>query len=129
MNRIVRLAVLALFPTLVCAAPTPKPRESITVEVSSIKTNVHTSYKRATSIFRNKLPNDAYTYTDIIFAVVDGNHVVYTCAEHNNVCPILESGSKLPAERDGDSIYISSAASSSDKKPVLTRYKLVGNGW
>jgi hypothetical protein len=96
--------------------------------VSSIKTNVHTSYKRGTSIFRNKLPNDAYSYTDIIFAVVDSNHVVYTCAEHNSVCPILEPGSKLPAERDGDSIYISSA-SPSDKKPVLTHYKLVGNGW
>src|ERR1700690_2186341 len=129
MNRIVRIVVLGLVPTLLCAAPTPKPRESIVVEVSSSKTDVHTSYKHGSGIFGNKLPNDAYSYTDIIFAVVDGQHVVYSCAEHNKSCPLLESGSKVPAERDGDSIYIPSAASSSEKKPVLTHYKLVSNGW
>ena len=129
MNRIVRIAVLGLVPTLLCAAPSPKPRDSIVVEISSTKTDVHTSYKHGSGIFGNKLPNDAYSYTDIIFAVVDGKHVVYSCAEHNKSCPLLESGSKVPAERDGDSIYISSAASPSEKKPEFTHYKLVGNGW
>jgi hypothetical protein len=128
MNRIAGFAALVLIPMLVCAAPTPKPRESIVVEVSSSKTNVHTSYKHGSGIFGNKLPNDAYSYTDIVFAVVDGKHLVYTCAEHNDACPLLESGSKVPAEREGDSIYILPTASS-EKKPSPTHYKLVGNGW
>src|ERR1035438_8660445 len=119
MNRIVRIVVLGLVPTLLCAAPTPKPRESIVVEVSSSKTDVHTSYKHGWGIFGNKLPNDAYSYTDVIFALVDGQHVVCSCAPHKTPCPLWEPGSKVPAERARDSIYISSAASSSEKKPVL----------
>jgi hypothetical protein len=129
MKRIATIGILILAPTLVCAMPkTNKQKESIVVEVASTKTNVYTTYTRSTSWVKSKLPKDSYTYTDIIFAVVNGKHVVYTCAEHKNACPLLETGSKLPAEQDGDSMYLSPNASP-DKKATPTHYRLASGSW
>jgi|SRR5665213_1445945 len=129
MNRIFALAALILVPALVSAAPEPrKSKESIVVEVASVKTNTHTTYTRSTSWVMSKLPRDSYAYTDIIFAVVGDNKVVYSCAERDKACPVLEAGSKIPAERDGDTIFISTAGPS-EKKPLVTRYKFLSNGW
>jgi len=129
MNRKFALAVLILVPSLIFATPEPKKqKESIVLEVASIKTNTHTSYTRSTSWAMSKLIKDGYTYTDIIFAVVNEEHLVYACAERDKACPVLEADSKIPAERDGDSIYISTAVPSG-KKPLVTHYKLVSTGW
>jgi hypothetical protein len=123
------LAALILVPSLILAAPEPKKQKvSIVVEVASVKTNTHTTYTRSTSWVMSKLPKDSYMYTDIIFAVVNEKHVVYACAERDKACPVLEAGSKIPAESDGDSIYISTTLPS-EKKPLVTHYKLAGNGW
>lgn len=129
MNRTFALAALILVPTLVSAAPEPrKSKESIVVEVSSVKTNTHTTYTRSTSWVMSKLPRDSYIYSDIVFAVVGDAKVVMSCAERDKACPVLEAGSKIPAERDGDMVLISTTGPS-EKKPLVTRYKLVGNGW
>ena len=129
MNRKFALAALILVPSLILAAPEPKKqKESIVVEVASIKTDTHTTHTRTTSWVMSRLTKDNYAYTDIIFAVVNEEHVVYACAERDKACPVLEAGSKVPAERDGDSIYISTTVPS-EKKPLVTHYKLVGNGW
>jgi hypothetical protein len=129
MSRTFALAALILIPALVSAAPTPKKsKESIVVEVASVKTNTHTTYTRSTSWVMSKLPRDSYAYTDLFFAVVGDTKVVYSCAERDKGCPVLEAGSKIPAVRDGDTIFISTAGPS-EKKPLVTRYKLVGNGW
>jgi hypothetical protein len=129
MNRTFMLAALIVVPTLVCAAPEPrKSKESVVVEVASVKTGTHTTYTRSTSWVMSRLPRDSYAYTDIIFAKVGDSKVVYSCAERDKACPVLEAGSKISAERDGDSIFISTAGPS-EKKPLVTRYKLVSNGW
>jgi len=128
MNRLATLAALFLVPALAYATPAPKEKDSVEVEVASIKTNIYTSYTRSTSWAMSRLPKDSYTYTDIIFAVVDGKHVVYTCADRKKVCPVLDAGSKVQAERDGDSIYITSSVPS-EKKPVVAHYKLVSGSW
>jgi hypothetical protein len=129
MNIKFAIAALILVPSLVFAAPnSKKQKESIVVEVASVKTNTHTTYTRSTSWAMSKLPKDSYTYTDIVFAVVNEEHVVFVCAERDKTCPVLEAGSKIPAERDGDSIHISSS-SPSEKKPLVVHYKVVGNGW
>ena len=129
MKRKFALAALILVPSLMFAAPEPKKQnESIVVEIASIKTNTHTTYTRSTSWVKSKLIKDGYIYTDIIFAVVNEKHLVYACAERDKSCPVLEAGSKIPAERDGDSIYISTTVPSR-KKPLVTHYKLASTGW
>jgi hypothetical protein len=129
MSRKFALAALILIPSLVLAAPEPKKqKESVVVEVASIKTNTHITYTRSTSWVMSKLPRDSYAYTDILFAVVNEEHAVYTCAERDKACPVLEAGSKIPAEKDGDSIYISTI-SPSEKKQLVTHYKLVSSSW
>jgi hypothetical protein len=129
MKRKFVLAALILAPSLIFAAPEPKKQnESIVVEIASIKTNTHTTYTRSTSWVKSKLIRNGYIYTDIIFAVVNEQHLIYACAERDRSCPVLEAGSKIPAERDGDSIYISTAVASG-KKPLLTHYKLASTGW
>jgi hypothetical protein len=129
MNQIATFAILLfLASTLAYAKPAPKEKETIEVEISSVKTNIYTTYTRSTSWVMSKLPKDSYTYTDIIFAVVDGKHVVYTCADRKKVCPVLEAGTKVSAERDGDSIYISSTVPT-EKKPVVAHYKIVSGSW
>ncbi len=128
MNRFARFVFLFLVPAIACAAPAPREKQNIEVEVASVKTNIYTSYTRSTSWAMSNLPKETYTYTDIIFAVVDGKHVVYTCADRKKVCPVLDAGSKVQAERDGDSIYITSTVPE-DKKPLVAHYKLVSGGW
>ena len=118
MSRKLALAALILVPSLIFATPEPrKQKENIVVEVASIKTDTHTKHTRM-----------LYTYTDIIFAVVNEKRVVYACAERDRACPLVEAGSKIPAESDGDSIYISTTVPS-EKKPLVIHYKFVSNGW
>ena len=128
-NRIAAISVLILLPTIVYASPSPKKqKETIVVEVASTKTDTHTSYTRSTSWVKSRLPKDSYTYTNILFAIVDGKHVVYSCAERKNVCPLLENGTKLSAEQDGDSMYLA-PPNPSDKKASPTHYHLAPGGW
>jgi hypothetical protein len=129
MNRRFVVAALILVPTLVFAAPEPRrSKESVVVEVASVKTNTHTTYTRSTSWVMSKLPRDSYAYTDIFFAVVGDSKLVYSCAERDKACPVLEPGSKIQAERDGDTLLISTMGPS-EKKPLVTHYKLISTGW
>jgi hypothetical protein len=128
-SRIAAISVLILAPTLLYPSPAPrKEKETIIVEVASTKTDTYVSYAWINSVSKSRLPKDSYTYTDILFAIVDGKHVVYSCAEHKKVCPLLEAGAKLSAEQNGDSMYLS-PLNSSDKKAAPTHYRLAPGGW
>jgi hypothetical protein len=128
-NRFAAISVLILLPTIANASPAPKKqKESITVEVASIKTDTYVTYARINSLRKSRLPKDSYTYTDVIFAIVNGKHVVFSCTERKQVCPLLEPGAKLPAEQDGDSILLAQP-NSSDKKASPTHYRLAPGGW
>jgi hypothetical protein len=127
--RIAAIVVLILVPTVVFARQKPnKQRESVVVEVVSSKTKTHVSHAWGTGLSRNKMPDDAYTYTDVFFAIVDEKHVVYSCVERKKVCPLLEPGSKLTVEQVGNSIYIPNPGSS-ENKPSVAHYELVGGSW
>jgi hypothetical protein len=128
-SRFASIFALILLPAIIYASPTPKKqKESITVEVASTKTDSYVTYAHLNSLTKSRLPKDSYTYTDVIFAIVNGKHVVYSCAERKKVCPLLENGTKLSAERDGDSIYLT-PPNPSDKKASPTHYRLAPGGW
>ena len=113
MIRKIALAALILAPSLLFATPAPKnQKESVVVEVASIKTNTYTTHTRSTSWVMSRLIKDSYAYTDILFAVVNDEHIVYACAERDKACPVLDSGSKISAERNGNSLSISTTGPS-----------------
>jgi hypothetical protein len=127
-NRIVgAISALILLPALVHASPGAK-KQSIVVEVASTKTDTYTAYTRSNSWMKTRLPKESYSYTDILFAIVDGKHVVYSCVEHKKVCPLLDPGTKLSAEQDGNSMLLS-PPNPSDKKASPTHYRLAPGGW
>ncbi len=128
-NRIAAISFLILLPAVVHASPMPKKqKESITVEVASTKTDTYVTYAHLNSLTKSRLPKDSYTYTDVIFAIVNGKHVVYSCAERKKVCPLLETGARLPAEQEGDSMLLAQP-DSSDKRASSTHYHLTPGGW
>lgn len=128
-NRFAAVSVLILLPIITYASPTPKKqKESITVKVASTKTDTYVTYTRINSLTKSRLPKDSYTYTGVIFAIVNGKHVVYGCAERKKVCPLLDNGTKLSAEQDGDSMYLAQP-NPSDKKASPTHYRLAPGGW
>ena len=104
-----------------------KSKGNVEIQVVSSKTSTYTEFSRGTPL-TSKTVKDAYAYTDHFFAIVNGKHLVYSCAERKKVCPMLESGSKITVEQDGDSIYIP-VAGTSEQKPSYTHYKLVGESW
>ena len=113
LNKAVKIAFLALFPLSVFA--TPKGRETITLQVVSSKTKIHSS------------SGNIFSYTDVMFTQVNGKKVVYACDQRGDVCPLMESGKTYTADREGNFIYIS-MSSPEDKKPFAVKYKQVG-GW
>ena len=112
LNKAARIAFLALIPLSVFA--TPKGRETITLQVVSSKTKIHSS------------SGNVFSYTDVMFTQVNGKKVVYACDQRGDVCPLMESGKTYTADREGNFIYVS-MSSPEDKKPFAVKYKQVGS--
>jgi hypothetical protein len=112
LNQAAKIALLVLIP--LSAFAMPKGRESITLQVVSSKTKIHSSSR------------NIFSYTAIMFTEVNGKKVVYECHQRGDVCPVMESGKTYTADREGDFIYIS-MSSPEDKKPFSVKYKQVGN--
>ncbi len=113
LHRAAKIAFLVLIP--LSAFATPKGRETITVQVVSSKTKIHGSSSR-----------NVFSYTDLMFTLVDGKNVVYACDQRGNACPLMEAGKTYTADREGKFIYIS-MSSPEDKKPFSVKYKQVGS--
>ena len=113
LNKAAQIAFLVLIP--LSAFATPKGRETITLQVVSSKTKIHSSSS-----------GKIFSYTDVMFTQVNGNRVVYACVQRGDVCPLVESGKTYTADRERDFIYIS-MSSPEDKKPFSVKYKQVGN--
>ena len=112
LNEAAKIAILILIS--LSSFATPKERETITLQVVSSKTRIHSS------------SGNVFSYTEVMFTQVNGKKVVYACDQRGNVCPLMESGKTYTADRDGDFIYIS-MSSPEDKKPFSVKYKQVGN--
>jgi hypothetical protein len=111
LNKSAKIAVLVLIP--LSAFATPKGRETITLQVVSSKTKIHSS------------SGNVFSYTDVMFTQVNGKNVVYACDQRGDVCPLMESGKTYTADREGNFIYVS-MRSPEDKKPFSVKYKQVG---
>jgi hypothetical protein len=98
-------------PTIGAAAPQQK--DTVEVQIVSSQTRIH----------RNS--SNAFKYTDVIIAQVDGMEVAYECDQRGNSCPLMESGKTYTASRAGDVIYIS-ISSPDGEQSLAVRYKEVG---
>ena len=112
-NKLAGAIVFILIP--IAAFTASKGKENIEIKVVSSKTGVH-----------NAFPNDVFSYTSVMFTQVDGKNVVYMCAQHGDVCPLMEDGKTYMAERDGDVIYIMMSVPE-DKRPLRVKYKQSGS--
>jgi hypothetical protein len=97
------------------AFASPKGKESVSVEVVTSNTRIHSSFSR-----------NAFAYTDLMFTQLNGKKVVYQCIQHGNICPMMESGKTYTADREGNFIYIS-MDTPDDKKAVSVKFRQVGN--
>ncbi len=113
LNKAAKIAFLVLIPLI--ASATPKRKETIKLQVISSKTKIHGSSSR-----------NVFSYTDVMFALVNGKKVVYACNQRGDECPLMESGKTYTADRVGDVIYIS-MSSPENKKPFSVKYKQVGS--
>jgi hypothetical protein len=111
-SRIALLIFIAINP--ICAFAAPKATGSITLQVVSSRTKI----KRARS-------NITFSYTDVIFAQVEGKKLVYECIQKDNLCPAMDSGKMYTADQDGDFIYFT-MTTPDDPKPFAVKYKRVG---
>ena len=112
LNKAAKIAFLVLIPLIASAAP--RRKETIELQVISSKTKIHGS------------SGNVFTYTDVMFALVNGKKVVYACNQRGDECPLMESGKTYTADRVGDVIYIS-MSSPENKKPFSVKYKQVGS--
>jgi hypothetical protein len=96
------------------SAKNGKDSETIKIEVVSSKTKVH-----------GTTPN-VFSYTDVMFARVDGKNVIFVCDQRGSTCPIMQNGKTYDANRVGDSIFISMNLPD-DKKPTVIKYKQTGS--
>jgi hypothetical protein len=85
LNQAAKLAFLVLIP--LSAFPVPKGRETITLQVISSKTKIHSS------------SGNVFSYTDLMFTQINGKKVVYACDQRGDVCPLMESGETYDAGR------------------------------
>ena len=112
LNKVARITFSVLIPIVAFAAP--KEKQTIQLQVVSSQTKIHSSP-----------PSNVFSYTDVIFATVNGKKVMYACAQRGDICPLMESGKTYTADRVGSVIYISMSVPE-DKRPLSVKYKEVG---
>jgi hypothetical protein len=116
-KRFAAIAFFVLIPLSVFATPKAKEskgKETIALQVVSSKTRINSSSDR-----------NIFTYTDLMFTQFNGKRLVYQCAQHGDICPMVESGQTYTAERDGAYIRITMAFSD-DQKSLPIKFRQVG---
>ena len=111
-NKTLIIAILALIPLSAFAAP--KEKETIAVQVVWSKTRIHKTSDR-----------NLFTYTDLMFAELNGKKIVYECVQNGDICPMMQSGNTYSAGRDGAFIFITMGLPD-DNKDLSVKYKQVG---
>jgi uncharacterized protein (AIM24 family) len=112
-NKSAKFALLLLIPA--CALANQKEKGTAKVQVVTARTKIHGSSS-----------GNMFSYTNLMFAEVNGKKVVYECAEPGDICPVLESGRTYVATQDGAFVYLPLNAPA-EKKELSVRFKQVGN--
>jgi hypothetical protein len=112
-NRSAKIALFILIPA--CALANQKEKGTAKVQVVTARTKIHGSSS-----------GNMFTYTNLMFAEVNGKKVVYECAQAGDVCPVLESGQTYTATQDGAFVYLPMNAPA-EKKELSVRFKQVGS--
>lgn len=112
-NRIAKLALLIFVP--LSAIGSPNGKASITLQVDKSTTRIHGSSTK-----------NPFSYTDLIFAQIEGKKVIYECVQHDDLCPILDPGKTYTADQDGHFLFVPMTAPEL-KKAVSAKFKLVGS--
>jgi hypothetical protein len=105
---------LVLLPIVVLGAPKKKEGASVMFQVMSSRTQIH-----------GKPPN-VFSYTDVMFARIDGKNIVFVCDERGKDCPLMKTGETYSAERVDSYLYYS-FTSPDAKKPFSARYRETGS--
>ena len=113
-NKAATIVILILIPLSAFATPRKGETANTTVHVDTLITNIHGSSS-----------GNLFSYTDRMFARVNGKRIVLECAERGDYCPVLESGRAYNADQEKSFIYISSS-SPEGEKTLSTKYKQVG---
>lgn len=91
-NQAVRIFFVVLIPLCVLAGP--KDRAATNFQVFTVRTQIHGS------------TGNLFTYTNLIFAQVNGKKLVYECAQRGDLCPVMESGKTYTGAQDGTFLYV-----------------------
>jgi hypothetical protein len=116
-KKVAAITFFVLVPLSTFATPKVKEskvKETITLQVVTSKTRINSSSER-----------NIFAYTDLMFTQFNGKRIVYECAQHGDICPLVESGQTYTAERDGTNIRITMAFSD-DQKSLAIKFKQVG---
>ena len=112
-NKFAIIALLLLIP--VCAVANQKERAITKLQVVTAKTRIHSSSS-----------GDMFTYTNLVFAEVNGKKLVYECAAPGDVCPVMSAGETYTATQDGTFVYVPMSTPES-KRDLTVKFKQVGN--
>lgn len=107
-----------LIPLCAIAGPKEKSKEkkTTTFEAVRVRTQIHGSSGSG----------KMFTYTNQIFAQIDGRRLVYECAQRGDICPVLESGKMYSGDQDGHFLYLASSFPDG-QKDLSVRFKQVGS--
>jgi hypothetical protein len=111
---LLRTIFLVLIPVIGFAAPKNKEAAPIMFQVISSKTQIHGR------------PPNVFSYTDVIFARVEGKNIIFVCDQRGDACPLMETGKTYSADRVGDFIYLMLGAPG-EKRPSSIRYRQTGS--
>lgn len=113
LSRAARIMFFVLIPLFAFA--NQKERPTAQLEVFTVRTQIHSSS-----------PGDMFTYTNLIFAQVNGKRLVYECAQRGDLCPVMESGKTYAGAQDGAFFYIPMTFPGG-QKDLSVRFKQVGS--
>jgi hypothetical protein len=113
LNKAAKIAFLILIPLAVLAKPNEKGTATVQVVNSTTK-------------FHGSSSGGIFTYTDLLFAQINGKNVVYECVQRGDICPVLESGKSYSADQEGVFIYLP-MTSPELKKAVSSKFRQVGS--
>jgi hypothetical protein len=99
-----------------CAIAGPKERKTTTFQAVRVRTEIHGSSSSG----------KMFTYTNQVFAQINGRRLVYECAQRGDICPVLETGKTYSGDQDGSFLYL--AASFPDgQKDLSVKFRQVGS--
>lgn len=112
-SRTARIAFFVFIPVFVFAKQ--KERPATQLEVITVRTQIHSS-----------APGDIFTYTNLLFAQVNGKRLVYECAQRGDLCPVMESGKTYTGAQEGAFFYIPMSFPNG-QKDLSVRFRQVGS--